>query len=196
MNILTAAHCVEEDLDGSSYRVKLGLHDREEKGQTIDVSQITVHPRRNRRTHSHDYAILRLSQAITFSRNVTPVCLPQNEAAVGTNCFVTGWGRIDPRIDELPRKLMQVDIPVVSKDDCTDSHTTLDESMICAGDVSKGGCFGDSGGPFVCQGDNNAWEIQGVVSYGSKTCSVNDNHPTVFAKVVSVIDWIKQTVKS
>jgi len=65
--------------------------------------------------------------------------------------------------------------------------------MLCAGDAGKtekNGCYGDSGGPFVCKDKaNDRWVLQGVVSWGDPDCS-SSNHYSVFTRVSSFIGWI------
>ena len=69
--------------------------------------------------------------------------------------------------------------------------------MICIKATKEGGCQGDSGGPFVCRlGPNDPWKLMGVVSWGSRHCSDNDDSFLVFAKVAGVRDWIDETMKS
>lgn len=74
-------------------------------------------------------------------------------------------------------------------------HVTND--MLCAGDAGKtktNGCYGDSGGPFVCKDkESDRWVLQGVVSWGDPDCS-SSNHYSVFTRVSSYIDWIKRQV--
>ena len=64
--------------------------------------------------------------------------------------------------------------------------------MICAGfgpGNVRSGCHGDSGGPFVCQGADGGWVLQGDVSWGSARCDTNEGY-SVFAKTAAFIPWI------
>ena len=51
--------------------------------------------------------------------------------------------------------------------------------------------IGDSGGPIVCNEDGKAI-ISGVFSWGLG-CS-EPNHPGVYARVTSALDWIKSNM--
>lgn len=89
----------------------------------------------------------------------------------------------------MPRHLLTVDVPVVSSQTCNDSlsyNGTIDEGMVCAGNLTKGSidsCQGDSGGPFIC---NKI--LVGVVSFG-KGCGL-PYFPGVYANVSYFRSWI------
>ena len=73
---------------------------------------------------------------------------------------------------------------------------TITSAMLCAGDAGKtvtSGCYGDSGGPFVCQNSVGRWEQHGIVSWGSANCS-SKTHFTVFARVSVFRKWVKQVL--
>lgn len=52
---------------------------------------------------------------------------------------------------------------------------------------------GDSGGPLVCHKDG-AWNLVGIVSWGSSTCSTET--PTVYARVTKLRDWINSILEA
>ena len=55
--------------------------------------------------------------------------------------------------------------------------------------------MGDSGGPFVCRDrTNDRWYLHGAVSWGTRTCSAEQDKFTVFARISEVADWIKDNV--
>uniref|UniRef100_A0A287DAG7 Peptidase S1 domain-containing protein n=1 Tax=Ictidomys tridecemlineatus TaxID=43179 RepID=A0A287DAG7_ICTTR len=54
---------------------------------------------------------------------------------------------------------------------------------------------GDSGGPLNCQAEDGAWEVHGIVSFGSsKGCNVRKK-PGVYTRVSAYIDWINQKMQ-
>ena len=68
--------------------------------------------------------------------------------------------------------------------------------MICAG-LDEGGrdtCDGDSGGPLVIYDEDKNHVLVGVASWGDDICGAAHS-PGVYAKVSSVLDWIKKEAK-
>merc|ERR1719309_1850155 len=97
--VLTAAHCVGSS--ASSYKIVLGLHDKDTKRQgqprTYSVSRIIKHSRYNGNANGfpNDIALIYLSSsASTSSKYVSTITLPsKNENFAGNrNCYITGWG--------------------------------------------------------------------------------------------------------
>ena len=67
--------------------------------------------------------------------------------------------------------------------------TEIKPSMICGQPYAdKSPCSGDSGGPFVCQNENNNAVITGIVSFGPSNCS---HVPVVYTRVTHYLVWIK-----
>ena len=73
--------------------------------------------------------------------------------------------------------------------------------MVCAGQIVgylKGGCHGDSGGPFVCKDRySGRFYLQGAVSWGSPSCIFEQekNVYTVFARVNALRKWIDDNMQ-
>ena len=89
-----------------------------------------------------------------------------------------------------PQKLRYAKTPAITNAQCKQSWppSYISDDMICEGSSSKGGCMGDSGGPFVCNEDGKAI-VAGVVSWGSSTCKVHV--PGVYARNTKSLQWIK-----
>merc|ERR1712176_358781 len=113
-----------------------------------------------------------------------------------------GWGMtgVDKKLSE---DLREADVNVQDFETCKQAYkdhidVDLDETvMFCAGKSSGGTyigtCKGDSGGPIVKHEARND-VLVGIVSFGADECG-NSNHPTVFAKVSGVYDWIVDSIK-
>ncbi|KAG2459150.1 CTRC protein, partial [Polypterus senegalus] len=193
--VLTAAHCISSS---RTYRVALGkynLKDNEPNSVAIDAEKIFVHEKWNSLFIINDIALIKLKEHVTLSTSIQTACLPLDGLELPNDypCYITGWGRIytnGPLADNLQQALL----PVVSYDICSKSDWwggTVKRTMVCAGgDGLLSGCNGDSGGPLNCQNANRAWEVHGIVSFGSGLKCNMAKKPTVFTRVSAYIDWI------
>jgi len=202
--VITAAHCVSSYRSRPQYfKIRVGDHnkasDSDDHEATHQVKKITVHPGYGRL--NNDIAILELEKPVVMNKWVSPVCLPDKDVPVGTECYITGWGKIR-HPGSMTSILQQARIPVVSNDVCYQkNHKILNipisKAMVCSGDggvSSKSGCHGDSGGPFVCK-INGVWELHGAVSWGSPRCKSTETY-TVFARVNYFRKWIDGVMQS
>merc|ERR1712209_157652 len=109
-----------------------------------------------------------------------------HEYPEGHMCTVSGWGTTSEG-GSLARRLMKVDVPVVSDDNCRDSYGQSDiaDSMICAGYEAGGkdSCQGDSGGPFMC-----GFGLDGIVSWGYGCAQ--PGFPGVYTQTSYFVDWV------
>jgi len=199
--IVTASHCIDK-LVSQPYRitVRVGEYNidvNEGSERVLGVQSVFMHAGYYRL--ANDIAMLKLASPILFNSYVQPICLPSKDVAVGTKCYITGWGKTNPNGGVHPI-LQQVALPVVSNSLCASKNTKvtnvrLDSGMLCAGDggaTLKGGCQGDSGGPFVCE-VGGRWELHGAVSHGADSCSSKEAY-TVFARITQYLGWIKNNI--
>ena len=118
-HILTAAHCTQGNL--TSYpQVSLGEHDTTDAAADIrTVCRITNHPQYNPDNGLNNIAILTLTSPLTFSRTMSPICLPADPSLsyAGATATVTGWGRTSPG-GALADSLQEVELTVLSNEDC------------------------------------------------------------------------------
>ena len=76
-HILTAAHCTDEGRSPANMAVLLGEHKiTDNKYDRRSISAINLHPEYNQETYDNDYAILTLTEPVTFTEKIRPACLP------------------------------------------------------------------------------------------------------------------------
>uniref|UniRef100_A0A1B8XZ49 Peptidase S1 domain-containing protein n=1 Tax=Xenopus tropicalis TaxID=8364 RepID=A0A1B8XZ49_XENTR len=199
--VLTAAHCISS---GRVYRVFLGKHSlQQDEAEAVAISpeKIIVHEKWNSLFIINDIALIKLSQPAPLSEAIQPACIPSSGAILANDfpCFVTGWGRLytnGPIADNLQQALL----PVVDHATCTLRDwwgSQVQTTMVCAGgDGIVSGCNGDSGGPLNCQAAGGAWEVHGIVSFGSGISCNYAKKPTVFTRVSAYNDWISEKIAS
>ncbi|XP_066268603.1 suppressor of tumorigenicity 14 protein homolog [Branchiostoma lanceolatum] len=200
--LVTAAHCVYDSQIPGSWTAYLGLHEQGENTeqlQTRDVDRIIIHERYDAIRTDFDIALMELSSEINITDHVYPVCLPSDdtEFAVGTNCWISGWGSVaDGGVQATT--LQEAEVPLVDTTVCDDAvhyDGQITDRMLCAGYDAGGidACQGDSGGPLVCQ-DGVTWYLVGVTSWGDG-CG-QPNKPGIYADVKYLRDWINTKLES
>ncbi|XP_049824495.1 trypsin-like [Aethina tumida] len=188
--VLTAAQCTQFS-DDKSIIVVLGAHDwqsEEHSQQYIRSSKVITHPDFSS-TYENDIGLVELSTPAVLNANVQTVPL----ATYGNNnwnyqlAVLSGWGR-DRDLKTTSLVLEKVFLATIPNSMCASYETyksLIKSTNICTtGNVKKGGCFVESGGPLIVAG------IQvGIVSFRSHTCT--DRSPTVYTRVSKYISWIK-----
>ncbi|KAL9965889.1 hypothetical protein ACROYT_G029743 [Oculina patagonica] len=161
--VVSAAHCVDRSSDPNRYSLLLGAHSRTgEDGEVVRVSRVIKHPGFSMSHLRHDVAVLKLSRPATIGGKIGTICLPSHGSRVSqrATCYVTGWGRIDPKDNfKLAPRLKQASAPVASHRQCqrTNGNSVHESSMLCVGGRGSSVCNGDSGGPLSCNEGANRW---------------------------------------
>ena len=207
--VLTAAHCVG---GGVNYIYAGNSAPYANGGESYSVVNVITHPLYGSGTsYSHDFALVEIEGEFNFSNpNIGKIDLiSQADILAGSEdagvmATITGWGTLSSG-GSMASTLQMVQAPIVSNEVACGSATdengnsgdygcsSLDGSMICAGDLIDGGedaCQGDSGGPLVVRSlIDNRWLLIGATSWGYGCADVN--YPGVWAKVSYVLDWIE-----
>uniref|UniRef100_A0A3Q2Z0T3 Peptidase S1 domain-containing protein n=1 Tax=Hippocampus comes TaxID=109280 RepID=A0A3Q2Z0T3_HIPCM len=161
------------------------------------VRRIVPHPKYEQLTSDYDIALVELAAPVFFNELVQPVCVPapSHAFAIGTSCFVTGWGVLTED-GELASRLQEASVRIINRNTCNKFYDdAVTPRMLCAGNLQGGvdACQGDSGGPLVCQERNRRWFLAGIVSWG-EGCA-RQNRPGVYTQVVKFADWIHQQTR-
>uniref|UniRef100_A0A8C7C0Y9 Peptidase S1 domain-containing protein n=1 Tax=Neovison vison TaxID=452646 RepID=A0A8C7C0Y9_NEOVI len=196
--VLTAAHCIFGHVE---YTAKLGDIFMGEHASRmaieIPVQDIVIHQDYNPiGLIENDIALALLEFPVNFSSNVQPVCLPKKAFMVqgGTECWVTGWGKLNEAGKTEARR--EAELNIVRYEKCntmlqTEMETSSDlvkKGMVCGYSTQgKDACQGDSGGPLVCE-LNKTWVQVGIVSWGIG-CG-RKKLPGIYTEVSFYKDWV------
>ena len=190
--VVTAAHCTVRP----ETRVVLGEHDRfsdAEDIQTLRVAQAFIHPQFGPQWPNNDIQLLKLATPAKLHMRVSPVCVAESGDDFGSIlCVTTGWGQTDLE-EPLPAQLQQVALPLLTNEECKKYWGDwITDQMVCAGASGASSCFGDTGGPLVCE-KNGLWTLVGVFSWTwSPSCSVS--MPGIYARITEHSAWMNHTM--
>ncbi|TRY69532.1 hypothetical protein TCAL_09615 [Tigriopus californicus] len=202
---ITAAHCVE-NVSPDDLSLRMGEYDLNgvsEPHKFVDrtVQIVASHPKFDPKTFEYDLALLRFYEPVTFSPNIIPICIPEDDKSlVGETAWVTGWGRLYED-GPLPSVMQEVGLPVIKNSDCELMYKDagyvehIPNIFICAGyeEGGKDSCEGDSGGPMVVQKEDGRFMLSGVISWGIGCAE--KNQPGVYTRISHFKDWINQILQ-
>ncbi|WP_328874244.1 serine protease [Streptomyces sp. NBC_00287] len=199
--VLTAAHCLGEDVLGAppdqveDLSVIAGRTDlRLAEGQEIDVRETWVNPGYDDVTNAGDFAVLTLDKKLPQGSVIAMAAAGDPAYTSGTQAMVYGWGDMTGSGD-YASGLRAARVQVLSDSLCERAYpgggdgSYLADSMLCAGEVLGGrdACQGDSGGPLVAQG-----RLVGLVSWGSG-CG-RPGSPGVYTRVSDALTTLRWDV--
>ncbi|CAG5101575.1 Similar to Enteropeptidase-like, partial [Cotesia congregata] len=202
--VLSAAHCFY-NAKNEYWVARIGATRRgnfpSPHEQILTLDFINLHPEYIDSGFINDVALLRLERPVIFSDYVRPVCLPDSEPKSGTICTVTGWGQLFEIGRIFPDTLQEVELPLISTEECRKKTLFLPlyritSGMLCAGlkDGGRDACMGDSGGPLVCRDKtNDKYTLHGITSNGYG-CA-RPGRPGVYTKTIHYLPWIERSMK-
>lgn len=209
--VVTAAHCVytgSRMFNAHEVVVSLGRQNIR-KWQLDDGAVmreaiiVTYHPdfmRQNTQSYDADIAVIVLRTEVEYNKFIRPICLWRGtkdiQSIEGKLGRVVGWGK-DPESNQiLTSEPKEIDIPIVSQENCFSSHPVIQRiasnRTFCAGRRDDTGpCNGDSGGALAIK-VNNQWTLRGIVSVAIPQANniCNLKHYVVFTDVAKFLDWI------
>ncbi|KAH0552013.1 hypothetical protein KQX54_004148 [Cotesia glomerata] len=198
-HVLTVAHIIETcDL------IRLGewdLSSNEEPccQQDYQATKIIKHPGYNSETMENNIALIILDRIVPLaaSPHINTACLSSSTPLFG-RCWVAGWGGSQELTPGTTKRLRDVSIPIMSREDCQQSIQNvlrncyeLPESVLCAGEEKMDFCMIDEGAPLTCQTISGQMIVVGLVS-ASTGCLHNVS--SLFTDVNKFSSWIHQQV--
>jgi len=200
--ILTAAHCTQAVMplqNGDKLYVVIGDHDRsttsETQSQQVEISEVIDHTGYNDQTYDNDVSLLKVRSQITYSRTISPVCLPfnyANDEFQDQTVSASGWGTTSQG-GSVSNQLREVNLPVLTTEQCKRYYPNqITPNMICTYQPGKDTCQGDSGGSIDLLRNGKYFHI-GVVSWGYGCAK--ENNPGVYAKTTRYLDWIRTNTR-
>ncbi|XP_018428466.1 PREDICTED: serine protease 53 [Nanorana parkeri] len=211
--IVTASHCfdrttTQDKRDPKLWQVhlgftKMGYTPNESSVVTMVPSRIVIHENYTKYTEGFDIALVELPAPVTFTRFISPICLPENSHRfhLRRTCYATGLKNVQEGVPlNSKRSLEKVGQILIGWRTCNCIYNThmrpdlsnpANPSMLCIteSDGKKGPCQGDSGGAVVCEEDG-VWFLAGLVSF-SQGCHLL-NSPTILSSASFYQDWIKR----
>jgi secreted trypsin-like serine protease len=207
--VLTAAHCIDEDMVKAGYRVRLGATDiSKNEGMNYKIDRIVRHSHYDQKTlpapppnmYSNDIALIHIvDDAKAGPRDparIHPIPLFDGKVSPGAEVTGTGWGKTEAVEGHAPSAvLMKVDLRAMDTETCKSRPAfgpeRIGAKVICASNPHRSTCQGDSGGALTFT--NGAPRVVGIVSWGKKRCS-GDGQPGVYTRIESYRDWIRQAM--
>jgi hypothetical protein len=206
--VLTAAHCIDEDMVKAGYRVRLGAQDiSKDAGWTYKIDRIVRHSGYGSKKlpatpnmYANDIALIHLvedaRQPPRDPARVRAIPLYARPLPAGAEVTGTGWGKTEAVEGHAPSAvLMKVDLRVMDTNRCQQlpgyGPQKIHPKVICAAHPERSTCQGDSGGALILT--NGAPTVVGVVSWGKKRCS-GDGQPGAYTRIESYGDWIRQAM--
>ncbi|NWY56872.1 FA10 factor, partial [Chionis minor] len=192
--ILSGAQCVNQSKDLRVLVGKLDKDNEEQRRAMHRVEKIIAHAEFDTETFDNDIALLKLEEPITFSEDVVPACLPEEDFARNvlmnqTFGIVSGFGRTFEG-KQTAKRMKVLQVPYVDRDNCKLAlRSPVTENMFCAGYDKDGKdvCQGDGGGPHVTQ-YNGTYFVTGVISWG-EGCGRQGKYG-VYTNLSKFLPWV------
>ncbi|XP_053661011.1 anionic trypsin-2-like [Anopheles marshallii] len=192
--VMTAAHCIQSqtiivrlgELTEGDYKFSFPTNER--------VIRIVKYPDYTRKSRTHDIALLKLANPVSFSTNIRPACLYTSPTVDRTKAIAIGFG-LTEAYGVTSKELLKVTLNVFSTPACKAYFPRLRDTNLCAGYLAGGRdtCSGDSGGPLQITTNDEACvaHVIGVTSYG---VACGSSIPAIYTRVSKYVSWIESIV--
>ncbi|XP_037043077.1 insulin-like growth factor-binding protein complex acid labile subunit [Bradysia coprophila] len=214
-HVLTAAHCIHNkqaplQINADDLKVYLGVHNLSGKDDVgvvqANIEDIRVHPEWDPYFTSDfkaDLAIIVLSENVSFTKTIRPVCLPADSADVNSQTIdlkgmVVGWDVTGSNNWENIQR--QASITAVNDTYCYHkdeaASTFSSDHTFCGGFGDGYPTSGDSGGGYFVLQDKT-WVQYGIISVTrtNRTGHALPSSIQIYTNLRSFKRWIVTTVK-
>ncbi|XP_004927140.1 trypsin alpha-3 [Bombyx mori] len=189
-HVVTSGYCFTGAIL-DNMEIRAGSTNALSGGTVVRVGQVTKYPGYVEEPKSGDLAVIRLATALGISNTVNVLFLPPQNTFIpdGTSLTTVSWGFEyvgGPQLETL-KTITQRKINIERCKAIYSGSTKVDISdrVICANEVGRSTCFGDSGAPMVI-----GQVLVGTASY-HEGCG-DDDHPDVFTRIDTYTNWIMQ----
>jgi secreted trypsin-like serine protease len=207
--VLTAAHCIDQDMVTLGYKVRLGSRDISKgDGVVYRIDRIVRHSqydakastKANPNMYANDIALIRIvpdgPAKPRDPRLVREIPLYKGRLPAGTAVSATGWGTTQPtETVKASAVMMRVDLQLMDTALCRKLEgygpRKIHGKVFCAAHPTRQTCRGDSGGPVFLT--NGQPQLVGIVSWGKRRCA-GDGKPGVYTRIDRYLDWIAQAM--
>ncbi|XP_049305058.1 modular serine protease-like [Bactrocera dorsalis] len=183
--VITALHCVQfEDEPALSVDKVVVII----AGNSVNVSEIIV-------GGQIDVALLKLSEILTLSKNIRPICRTESEYIVNsTKAFLHGWPKDTNKVTDVFHK---TELDVLSRHNCS---ANLNGTYICVRPAYKLDrietlCEGDSGSGIIAESDGVNYII-GILSFKPGRNVKCTNEPIVAVRFNQIPESLKTRISS
>ncbi|XP_045763586.1 trypsin-2-like [Maniola jurtina] len=189
--VLTAAHCFEQTSPSGRITANVGSS-HIEKGRTMLVTSVIVHPQYDSYLIANDIALVGLRDPIVFGLKAKRIVIPKKKPAEGM-AKMAGWGAVkDSPHYVYSDYLHVVSVPFMSREKCKHIfYDYMNNGTFCGGKLNAKSypAVGDSGSALVFK---NHIEI-GLVSYKISSTSKS---VIIYTDVPYFYNWIAENAKS
>jgi len=209
--VVTAAHCITQQMVDLGFKVRLGVQDISKPGgTTYRIDRIVRHSQYNAESndvtrppnmYANDIALIHIvpdaQSTAPAPGRISHIPVNQRPLPKGIPVSATGWGVTgEGNADAINAVMLRVDLQMMPNPVCQQrpgyGPQKIKETVFCASHPKQSTCRGDSGGPVVLT--NGSPTLVGVVSWGKRRCA-GDGQPGVYTRIDQYAEWISQAMK-
>ncbi|XP_062540894.1 CLIP domain-containing serine protease B4-like [Armigeres subalbatus] len=160
---------------------------------SVSVKNVFLHEKK-------DIAVIRLSERVTITDKIRPICLPMNDRVNFTDIFFHVCKKDKSDFGRPSTSSKMISVTYLGQKDCQilfrRHQAELGSKEFCVWDETGDNCTGDLGGPLMSK-LNGRYHVVGLNSYAmSKSKIDSEGLPGVYVRVGSFLKWIQAVLKT